>query len=314
MKTLYHFLTGAALIIQAMVSAQTSVSRGEYGTGLVPVIKRAERTKVNVPGSDYKKVSLEPQKANTNVHPTKPEAVSPGMDLVNQNPSVKPENLIIQEAGKQIAEINEKISALNKQLEELKLLKSGINSQIEKFFDTGDTNALRTASRIIPVNASSNAYFTPEEKRIDLLRKAEAMFSMYHEALAQSLKLTGNQKAEMLSQAGKLKEQAIFHQLEASKLAGLLAKQNFEENNDLIMVYLDSYVGKESVIREAKLLLSEAEFAMKLAREMREEAYSMADLSARLGNLGNAEEKEHQALEKQRKVLGKFAEYSCSRN
>jgi len=113
--------------------------------------------------------------------------------------------------------------------------------------------------------------------------------------------------------ASKLREEAIsaetqstMKRIEASEISGRISLQKFEQNK---MIILDAFtrIPKNNInYTKGTVSYSESERFMKIAKEMREEAYAQLTIQARYGEMINAEEKEALALSKQQEVLSLF--------
>jgi post-segregation antitoxin (ccd killing protein) len=113
--------------------------------------------------------------------------------------------------------------------------------------------------------------------------------------------------------ASKLREEAIsaetqstMKRIEASEISGKISLQKFEQNKIII---LDAFtrIPKNNInYTKGTVSYSESERFMKIAKEMREEAYAQLTIQARYGEMINAEEKEALALSKQQEVLSLF--------
>lgn len=111
------------------------------------------------------------------------------------------------------------------------------------------------------------------------------------------------EKKKLISKAKTFEEEALHKQLEASEISGQFSLKQFNYNKIQIKILITNYIGQKSTLIYSYTLILESEKDMKLARELREEAYSQSTLASRLGNLSNAEEKELIALRKQNKVI-----------
>lgn len=114
---------------------------------------------------------------------------------------------------------------------------------------------------------------------------------------------TADEKKKLVSKAKTLEEEALLKQLEACEISGQLSLEQFNHNKISIKILITNYSGQKSTLIYSYTLILESEKDMKLAGELREEAYAQASLASRLGNMSNAEEKELMALSKQNKVI-----------
>ena len=115
------------------------------------------------------------------------------------------------------------------------------------------------------------------------------------EILKQADELAAKAKA-LREEATRLEQQALIKKIIASEISGKLNYTQFvlkKEQADSL--YQNSNLNTKEQIN---VLIANAGREIKIAREMREEAYSWANNAARLGNLSNAEEKETLSLSK----------------
>lgn len=101
-------------------------------------------------------------------------------------------------------------------------------------------------------------------------------------------------------------QQLLLEQLEASELSARHSIQKFEQNREIILDLLNRTPKNNYMYTRARLSNTDAEYLMRLALEMREEANAQITLQAKVGEMSNAEEKEVLALNKQKEVLDMF--------
>jgi len=136
-----------------------------------------------------------------------------------------------------------------------------------------------------------------------LIKQAEELTIRENTLRKEAQTKKDEEKKKLIASASALFMQATIKQILASEINGKLNLEQYNVNfvtfNTLI-VKLDE---STTVYVLASELKQEAAFSIKQAKEMREEAYSLKSLSARLGVLSNAEEKEVVALEKQQQAI-----------
>ncbi|MGZ3901772.1 MAG: hypothetical protein ACXVDC_15705, partial [Bacteroidia bacterium] len=136
----------------------------------------------------------------------------------------------------------------------------------------------------------------------ELLKQADELLSIEELLKKEAAVLNGDEKDKLLAAANKLLKQAEFKQIQASEILGKINLQTFKANqfiyHDLLLKVSDAEVESRAESMDA-----EASYAIKQAKEMREEAYSQASNSAKLGNMTNAEEKENEALAQQNSAI-----------
>lgn len=150
-----------------------------------------------------------------------------------------------------------------------------------------------------PQNA---AYFTAAS-RTQLLSQVEELMSDVKFLQAEASKITGSAKENLLKQASILAKQAEANQIQASEIAGKTHKEIFITNKQNLTAILSIDNGDEYSSNQARELIIEATFNIRLAQEMREEAYAMPTSASKLGSMVNAEEKETLAISQQKKAI-----------
>lgn len=113
-----------------------------------------------------------------------------------------------------------------------------------------------------------------------------------------------NQKANALrKEAEQLDQQAQVKKILASELAAKITYEQFVLSRN----YADSMANllphDDKTTLKIKHLIEMANYNLRLAKEMREEAYSYINNPTRLGTLSNAEEKEFTAINKLNEAL-----------
>lgn len=98
----------------------------------------------------------------------------------------------------------------------------------------------------------------------------------------------------------------LFRKIEESVAAYRIFKEKYDQNKESINSFLITLQDKPYLSAKVNYLISQASYAKEMAEELREESEQLTDYSARLGNLGNAEEHEFIALSKQEEALSCF--------
>jgi len=114
---------------------------------------------------------------------------------------------------------------------------------------------------------------------------------------------SGDEKEKLIKEADTLDKQAEQKIIEASELSANISNSKFEVNKDNAQTLLATNKTDEATANQAKTLMEESELTLKQAKAIREEANANTNVSAKIGNLGNAEEKELIALNKQNEAL-----------
>ncbi|MCW3076062.1 MAG: hypothetical protein JWO32_671 [Bacteroidetes bacterium] len=167
------------------------------------------------------------------------------------------------------------------------------------------SDALLNDKSAQPVSALSlNSAITIKEQSIITAQQHIEQLIIIEDALRnQAFLKKGQEKQTLLVSANQLHLQIEIKQIEASELSGKASVELFNANEKIFNSILYQ-IKNESSIESALDLNGEAKHTMKLAKEMREEAYSLSNNSARLGTMVNAEEKETLALDKLELALG----------
>ncbi|MBA3663022.1 MAG: hypothetical protein H0W61_02290 [Bacteroidetes bacterium] len=129
----------------------------------------------------------------------------------------------------------------------------------------------------------------------ELTREAEELLTIQSLLLKEAAqKKDSNEKGKLIQGARVLFLQAEIKQIQASEISGKLSAETFSVNETSYHTLLEKLPAE--LISAAVTVHEEAVFALKLAKEMREESYSLPNNTAKLGTMGNAEEKEEFAL------------------
>lgn len=159
-----------------------------------------------------------------------------------------------------------------------------------------------SASTEVADEAKNKVYFSLNSRE-ELLKQAEDLLSdakfLYNEAENRN----GVEKEVLLKQANIIAKQAEANQIKAAEIAGKINKETFKINKENLNAILAISNSEEEVEARVKELMFDAGQNMRLANEMREEAYAMPTTASKLGSLVNAEEKEGVAIHKQTKAV-----------
>lgn len=113
----------------------------------------------------------------------------------------------------------------------------------------------------------------------------------------------GDEKRELSIEALFFEKQFVLKQIEISELLAKDTYQKLYQNRNYISLLLKTIKNDDYTTNLATNLNSEAEKCIRMAKEMREEAYAQATVNAKLGNMTNAEDEEVIALNKQQQVF-----------
>ncbi|MBA2613987.1 MAG: hypothetical protein H0U95_18635 [Bacteroidetes bacterium] len=136
-----------------------------------------------------------------------------------------------------------------------------------------------------------------------LLKQAKELNTTMQEFKHAAKIKTGDEKKELIIEALFFEKQFVLKQIEISELLAKDTYQKLYQNRNYIGVLLKSIKDDDYTSNLATNLNSEAEKYIRMAKEMREEAYSQPNNVAKLGNMTNAEDEEIVALNKQQQVF-----------
>lgn len=120
---------------------------------------------------------------------------------------------------------------------------------------------------------------------------------------AQANTKKGQEKAQLIASANKIAKQVELLQIQASEIYGKFNLETFQFVEEVYTILLKDPNVNDNFINRSQQLKSEAEQTLKLAKEMRQEAYAMPNNSGKLGTMQNAEEMEGIALSKQKEAV-----------
>ena len=168
----------------------------------------------------------------------------------------------------------------------------------------------RLGGKAVPDNMSAEhplavktANISGESDRHELLKLAEALAYQSKRLRNEAATKTGTEKEALLTEATKFETNCLKKQIEASEIFGTISQVKFNSNKESIQKLIVSEKPDESRLNRTRELVSSAEKNMQLAKELREESYLRPNLSARLGVMTNAEEKEVLALGEQGRAI-----------
>lgn len=158
--------------------------------------------------------------------------------------------------------------------------------------------------------SNANCYATVTYAN-ELLKQADDLGLIEKTLRAQASTKKGEEKIKLVNAANELFKQAELKQIQASEIAGKINHEKYKSNSIVFNNMAFTSVAGEIILEKAKEINSEASHNIKLAKEMREEAYAMHNNTAKLGTMSNAEEKETIALSKQDEAIGILKQYAA---
>lgn len=143
-----------------------------------------------------------------------------------------------------------------------------------------------------------------ENQAEQLTLESENLNNTAYEKRKEAASKTGQEKELLLKQAVEIEKNAVDKKLEASVASKNKNKADFDLNQSNLTELQKLTQGKESnEISQANMLADEAAINFKQAQKLREEADAYPNGAAKLGGLSNAEEKENEALRKQKTAI-----------
>lgn len=157
---------------------------------------------------------------------------------------------------------------------------------------------------------NSNCYAT-EIYASELIKQAEDLGTIESTLRNEAKTKQGEEKNNLVKAANELFRQGEIKLIQASEIKGKINLEKFNSGKIIFNNLILTSLAAESITQQAKEIESEAHHSFKMAKEMREEAYAMPTNSAKLGTMGNAEEKETIALGKQNKAITILKQYAA---
>lgn len=204
-----------------------------------------------------------------------------------------------------VNDLTERISQIDKQIEELMQLKAGLDAEKKEYLVTEKTNLVPQESTETNLNSNS-LYVSQVDKLLDLQNEANDFYQNYIALITEAKTKNGSTKAQLQLKAKSVFQQYELTQINASELAAELAITKYNSNKITITQLKNDYTGISIVITQINQLTTEADQFMRMAKEIREEAKAQPNNSAKIGVYSNAEEKETLALNKQDEAIKIF--------
>ncbi len=133
--------------------------------------------------------------------------------------------------------------------------------------------------------------------------KAEELQLSEKKLRAQANTKKGQEKAQLIASANKIAKQVELLQIQVSEIYGKFNLETFQFVEEVYSALLKDPNVNDNFTTRSEQLNSEAEQTLKLAKEMRQEAYAMPNNAGKLGTMQNAEEMEGIALSKQKEAV-----------
>lgn len=172
---------------------------------------------------------------------------------------------------------------------------------------TPDNQITQVRKTLISTESSIvNITYTMKSTAVELsnlLKQAKELSSTMQSFKNAANTKKGDEKRELTIEALFFEKQFVLKQIEISELLAKDTYQKLYQNRNYIGLLLKTIKDDEYTSNLATNLNAEAEKYIRMAKEMREEAYAQANFVAKLGNMTNAEDEEVIALNKQQQVF-----------
>lgn len=179
-----------------------------------------------------------------------------------------------------------------------------VNGQTQgnQVYQNNDNNLMVCAEKLNLTDAERSELLLVLDPSV-FIKQANELKQKIQELRNDAIGRSDEEKKVLFAEANELYKRAVVKQMEASEISSLITKEKFNQNKaDLnMLVELNTVNSKAS--ERAKDLIESAAQSLKISKEMREEAYAWTGLAAKLGNMGNAEEKELEALYLQNEAI-----------
>ena len=190
------------------------------------------------------------------------------------------------QASKNIQVTNKKIYAVlgaNKNTQNNNVAASGPISQTTTDHQAVKNNLVVTGS-ISAYNKSLTIKGTAADAK-NLIAQTEEMLSIEKQLRAQAKTKQGEERTKLINSANELSKQIEMVNIQASEITGKVNMETFNFNKEIYLSLLNDPNVNDNYIEHSTNLNAEAEQTIKLAKEMRQEAYAMPSNAAKLGTI-----------------------------
>ena len=172
----------------------------------------------------------------------------------------------------------------------------------DKKFETARQNESSLNALIAKTESELNA--GTGGKADVLVNEAEALNNKAFEQRKEAAGKSGEEKNALIAQALENEKLAVDKKLQAAEIQKRNNQSSFDSNSRMLAELQKLSASKSgNDISQANLLADEAAINFRQAQKIRDESNAYPSGAARLGGLGNAEEKENEALSKQQKAI-----------
>jgi hypothetical protein len=145
-----------------------------------------------------------------------------------------------------------------------------------------------------------------------LVKEAENLGMVEKTLRAEASIKEGVEKTMLTQSANELLKQAELKLIQASEISGKLNEEKFKQNQVVYQKMSEFTHAPDGILETANTIADDAKHDIKMAKEMRQEAYAMHSNPAKLGTMNNAEEKESSALAKQGQAINMIQQYAAN--
>lgn len=190
----------------------------------------------------------------------------------------------------------ERIQLIDKQILELEKLKSGFSDSSEEEVLAMEVTNFKTVN--------SQGLVKQVDEYFKLQNEADFLINVYLSLLEDASSKRSLQKQnKMFEEAISVFKAYELKQIDMSNVFAQINYAKFRENKATIQLLLNDYNGGVVFEKIVNKLVGEADYALRMAMEIREDADKQLNNSARLAIYTNAEEKEIIALSKQYEAI-----------
>ncbi len=143
-----------------------------------------------------------------------------------------------------------------------------------------------------------------------LLAQAEEMMGIEKDLRNKANTKSSQEKIKLIASANELSKQIELVLIQASEIKGKINFETYQFNKEVYTDLMKDPNVNDNFVDYSQELTIDAEKNIKLAKEMRQEAYAMPTAASKLGSLLNAEEKETIALDKQKQAIQNLSKLS----
>lgn len=203
-----------------------------------------------------------------------------------------PKSQVVSNVNDKTPEVSEKVNLIDKQIAELLKLRSGLTNEGSSSF-----------ANVKSGNAAKDLLIVQIDEYFDKKIESEELNRKYTALRKEANQKNEPEKIKLLKKANDVYSAYEIKEIALSNMLSQINYAKFSENKTTIKTLLIEYKGGAIYVKMVNKLTDEADYAMRMAIEIKEEANAQPNNSAKLGNYSNAEEKEVVALAKQGEAI-----------